>query len=300
MDEIILQTNEIRAVFTPRAGAALRSLCAIRNGTEIEFIVGGEGPHDPENVPHGTGCFIMVPWPNRIRDGRLIVGGRKYMLPLNSGPHAMHGIMREKEFAADITATDCSSNPTACRMSAELGPPWPFKGTVYMDASVEGRSLIQTLTVEAAPGENPFPIGFGWHPWFNRNLGGGDPGIKANVTGEWITTEDMTATGEMVKPARENELRSGLVPEVDSLDGCFSIEQESPVVISWPEAALKIESSPTVSHLMIYTPEHAICAEPQTCTIDAFKYHRLGIQDTGTFFVSPGNPLVGRTVWTWS
>jgi len=27
---------------------------------------------------------------------------------------------------------------------------------------------------------------------------------------------------------------------------------------------------------------------------------REGVEGTGTAFVSPGNPLVGRSVWTWS
>ena len=300
MDEIVLQNNEVRAVFSPRAGAALRSLRVLKDGSEIELIAGGEGPHDPSTLEMGTGCFLMAPWPNRIRDGRLIVDGEAYRLPLNWPPHAIHGTVMDAPFTASITAGDEASNATACRMSTDLAPPWPFSGSVHLDAAVDGRSLVQTLTIEAAEGERRFPAGFGWHPWFRRNLGGGDVSVWADVQRVWVTGDDMTATGETVDPAGRTDLRRGPVPEVGSLDVCFSIEPGSAVELRWPEIKLTLKSSRTLSHLVVFTPEHAVCVEPQSCTIDAFKYQCEGVEGTGTVFVSPGNPLVGRTVWTWS
>ncbi|NQU97117.1 MAG: hypothetical protein HQ548_05690 [Chloroflexi bacterium] len=301
MNEIVLQNSEIRAVFSPGAGAALRSLRALTDRGEIELLAGGEGPHDPAAAERGTGVPIMAPWPNRILGGRLVVDGETFDLPLNQPRHALHGTVWSAPFSGTITATDEEFNVTACRMSIDLVEPWPFRSTFHVDAAVEGRSLIQTLTIEAAEGERRrFPAGFGWHPFFRRNLGGGDMGVRANVLKEWVTVEDMTATGETVKPAGKTDLRTGPVPEVGSLDVCFNIEPESPVVLTWPEITLTLKSSRTLSHLVVFTAPHATCVEPQSCTIDAFKYEREGVKGTGTVFVSPGNPLTGRTVWTWS
>jgi len=301
VDEIVLQNNEIRAVFSPNAGGALRSLRALRGGSEVELIAGGEGPHDPSAFEMGTGCFLMAPWPNRIRDGRLIVDGETFQLPLNWPPHAIHGTVTDARFAGSMTAGDGASSATACRMSIDLVPPWPFRSTLHLDAAVDGRSLIQTLTIEAAEGERRFPAGFGWHPFFRRNLGGGDMSVWADVRRVWVVEEDMTATGEVVDPAGKTDLRRGPVPEVGSLDHCFNIEPESAVELKWPEIMLTLKSSRTLSHLVVFTgAPHAVCVEPQSCTIDAFKYQREGVEGTGTVFVSPGNPLVGRTVWTWS
>ena len=300
MDEIVLTNSRVRAVFSPGAGAALRSLRALKNGREIELIAGGEESHDPSNVPMGTGCFIMAPWPNRIRDGRLVVDGETFQLPLDWPPHAIHGTVSNVRFAASVTAGDDATAATACRMSAQLTQPWPFRGSVHMDAALDGPSLVQTLTVEAAEGERRFPAGFGWHPWFHRNLGGGDVSIRANVQKVWVVEDDMTATGETRDPSGPADLRSGLVPEIGSLDTCFSIEPESAVELKWPEITLTLTSSRALSHLVVFTPEHAVCVEPQTCAKDAIRLQREGISGAGTVFVSPGKPLTGRTVWTWS
>ncbi|MBM3957153.1 MAG: aldose 1-epimerase [Gemmatimonadetes bacterium] len=279
----------------------MRSLRTLTDRGEVELLAGGEGRHDPLAVPRGTGSPIMAPWPNRIRDGILVVEGQTFRMPLNVPPHALHGTVWSSPFAASVTARDRAGRATACRMSIDLKEPWPFRSRLHVDAGVEGRSLTQTLTIEAAEGERRrFPAGFGWHPFFRRNLGGGDMAVKANVLRRWVTLGDMTATGETVEPAGKFDLRVGPVPAVGSLDVCFSIEPESPVVLTWPEITLTLRSSRTLSHLVVYTAPHATCVEPQSCTIDAFKYERDGLGGTGTAYVSPGRPLVGRTVWTWS
>ncbi len=41
------------------------------------------------------GCFPMVPWCGRIRDGRFLDGGTVHQMPLNSPPHAIHGTVRD-------------------------------------------------------------------------------------------------------------------------------------------------------------------------------------------------------------
>ena len=41
------------------------------------------------------GCFPMVPWCGRIRDGRFLDGATVRQMPLNSPPHAIHGTARD-------------------------------------------------------------------------------------------------------------------------------------------------------------------------------------------------------------
>jgi aldose 1-epimerase len=41
------------------------------------------------------GCFPMVPWCGRIRDGRFLDGATVQQMPLNAPPHAIHGTARD-------------------------------------------------------------------------------------------------------------------------------------------------------------------------------------------------------------
>ncbi len=44
---------------------------------------------------HKFGCFPMVPWCGRIRDGRFLDGATLQQMPLNAPPHAIHGTARD-------------------------------------------------------------------------------------------------------------------------------------------------------------------------------------------------------------
>ncbi|MFW6174580.1 MAG: aldose 1-epimerase, partial [Chloroflexota bacterium] len=261
-----------------------------------ELLYGGEGPHDPHGLPHGTGCFLMAPWPNRIRHGELYAGGEVYQLPINSPPHAIHGLVRQRQW--EVT----EHSGTFARMSVSIGNPWPFEGMVHYEAALEGASVVQTLTVEAADDEDPFPAGFGWHPWFRRDLGEGPPRVA--VPGQelvWEMDKSRTTTGRTLDPEPFTGLAKGIVPEVWTLGHCIRIKPGSPVTLDWPEGvSLEITSAPEVSHVQAYTPEHAVCMEPQSCTVDAFRLAHEGVEGTGTAHVSPGRPFSGWTRWSWS
>jgi hypothetical protein len=61
-----------------------------------------------------------------------------------------------------------------------------------------------------------------------------------------------------------------------------------------------MESSSEVTHAVVYTPEHAVCVEPQTCANDAFNLDARGVEGTGVTIVEPGRPLVATTIWRWA
>ncbi len=261
--EITLENEFGRAVYTPLAGASLRSLAVQTNHGGLELLTGGAGPFDPRELPPGMGCFIMAPWPNRIRDGVFDHDGRKYFLPVNSGLHAIHGTVSKRPFEVE------SSTAASARFSINLGPEWPFEGTLTIEVELEGPSLVQTMEITAA--DETFPAGFGWHPWFRRNLGSDDVTIQAQVESRWILDHNMTPTGQSVEPTGVLNLKAPITPEVGSMDDCYRILSESETLLTWPELELEITSSPELSHLQVYTPAESICVEPQTCAVNAFQ-----------------------------
>lgn len=304
MDNVTIENEFGTAVVSPGAGAALRSVRVKSAGSEHELLCGADGDLDPSALPHGAGSFIMAPWPNRIRAGRLVAPDGEHPLPVNSGVHAIHGLVRERQWEIIEKAR------ARVVLRVQLQRPWPYKGAVISETALAGPALLQTLTVEAAPGEPEFPAGFGWHPWFRRTLGStsaprqasGQVSLQADVDGMWVLDPTVTPTGDVAKPPILGELHRGATLSAGSIDGCFRMRRGHRATLSWPEVTLSIVSSPAVSHLMLYTPKDgtALCVEPQTCAVNAFQLEARGIPGTGAATAAPGRPLTGWTRWSWT
>ncbi len=291
---ITIENDFASVVVSPGAGAALRSIAIKKNGATYELLAGGGDEHNPALLPMGSGSFIMAPWVNRIRDGRLIAPDGIHEMPVNHPPHAMHGLVWEREWSVRSTTTG------SVEMEIELADPWPYKGHIEYSIALDGRALVQTMKLVASPEETRgFPGGVGWHPWFNRSLGAGELNVQADVESQWALDDTITALGTRSRTDLVERLNEGTHFAVGEVDGCFLTEQGSKAVLSWPELTLTMTGSGTVRHLMFYSPEHAICVEPQTSTIDAARLHDQGITDTGHVLVDRSNPLVAATTWGW-
>ncbi len=295
-DQTIVLENEFgSAVISPFAGASLRSLNVVSSGERYELISGGDGQYDPNHVESGTGSFIMAPWPNRITDGKLYMNGEvAHTLPTDGDRHAQHGTVRERAWST----LACSG--TAARFGVELQPPWPYPGYLEYEVKLDGPSLVQSFTATDSGGVD-YPFGIGWHPWFRRDLGSGP--VVVHIPGQeivWELDEEMVSTGRHLEPDGPTDLRSPVTPGIGSLDHCFRVSAGSRSFLGWPDRpTLAINSSHNVSHLQVYTPEDAICVEPQTCAVDAFRLGAEGHEGTGALVVTGAEPATGWTRWSW-
>ena len=136
------------------SGAALRRL-----GHHGRELVGGFG--EDEMSPGGRGQLLM-PWPNRIRDGRYSFGGRDLQLGLTdpTGGNASHGLARWAAWTVEEhTATSVS---LVYRLMAQSGYPWTLDLHVLYDLSADGLVVTQTAT-NLSPA--PAPYASGAHPY---------------------------------------------------------------------------------------------------------------------------------------
>ncbi len=287
--------NEIASVtLSPEAGASLRSIKVNKNGNSYEILYGGDNSHDPTDLPHGEGSFIMAPWVNRIRDGSLVTPDGIHELPMNAPPHAIHGNVRERVWTVK------KLTESSVELEISLEKPWPYEGHIEYSLSMEGNSLIQTMRLIAGENEvRPFPGSVGWHPWFNTTLGSEIVSAQADVKSQWELTSDSTATGKLEVTDITNRLQNGTQFAVMEVDGCFLANPNGKAVITWPELTMTMSGSDEITHFMFYSPEHALCVEPQTCTIDAAQLADRGFEDTGHVLVDRENPLIATTTWSW-
>ncbi len=296
MNEVVLENEHGRAVFSPLAGASLRSLSVVSDsGGRHELLTGGSGSHDPTFLPQGTGCFIMVPWPSNLSKGVLYAQERTYQMPINRPPQAIHGTVRDQEWSV------IKADNTSARLTTELRKPWPFSGTVNYEMKLDGPSLLLTLTIEATPEEKEFPVGIGWHPWFRRDVGTGPVSVTAPGQKKvWELDAEFNATGRQLKVPPSLNLDSPKTPGADDFNHCFGYDMSQPFEVSWPDAiTLKMQSSEEMTQLVMYTTPESVCVEPISCTVDAFRLEAEGVEDTGTAHVAPGKPFSGWTRWSW-
>jgi aldose 1-epimerase len=295
MPENITIKNEFASVtLSPEAGASLRSIKVNKNGKSYELLSGGDNPHDPTDLPHGDGSFIMAPWVNRIRDGRLVTPDGIHELPMNQPPYAIHGNVRERVW----TVKEISES--SVELEIKLEKPWPYVGHIEYSLSMQGNSLVQTIRLIAGNNETrSFPGSVGWHPWFNPTLGTDLVTAQADVKSQWELKDMGTASGKLEVTEVTTRLQNGTKFAIREVDGCFLMDKGGKAVISWPELTITMSGSEEITHFMFFSPENALCVEPQTCTVDAAQLANRGFEDTGHVLVDRDNPLIASTTWSW-
>jgi aldose 1-epimerase len=269
--------------------------------------------------------FPMVPYSNRIRDGRLTFDGATWPLASNLGghPHTIHGVgwQRAWEVGAlidrghpatddelevlelsgfDREALDFASGALAiCLLEYEHYPigddrsAWPFAFAAQQCITLAPAFLMVRMTVENR-GETPMPAGFGWHPFFPK----GDAEIDIEVAGVWQgDAARIPVAFEAPAPWRMSGWASAL--ELD-LDHCFRRTANGRLGIRWPDAGVGIDigADAVFGHVVVYCPPDRdfLAIEPVTNMNDGFNEMARGNPDTGTLRLEPGGSASGSIV----
>lgn len=217
------------------------------------------------------GSFPMVPWCGRIREGRFRDGAAVHQMPLNAPPHAIHGTARNSAWHTARTSAD------EAVLTHDLAEPWPYPGRVTQQIRLTGDSLTLTMSVETYG--SSFPAQIGWHPWFNRTLGGEDVMIDFAPAWQEERGEDHLPTGQRTDP------------QPGPWDDCFGMPGGVDVTLTWP-GQLELKVASREEWVVVYDEQpEAVCVEPQTGPPNGLNTHpRL---------VTPLEPLEAATTWTW-
>jgi galactose mutarotase-like enzyme len=260
----ILEAGAARLTVSPALGGRITSL--VVRGQEL-IVTEGYGPIR-------WGCYPMVPFAGRIRDGRFRFAGQTYQLPCNLPPDAIHGTVFERAWT--VVGRDT--------LAIDLGPDWPFRGRAHQRFRLATDGLHVELSLEAA---EPMPGAVGWHPWFRRVLTGTaesprpasapvdfafDPAVM------YERGTDGLPTGQLVDPGPR------------PWDDCFTGLRAAPR-LTWP-GVLELEVRSSADHWVVYDePVEGVCVEPQTSPPD--------FPTIAPATVVPGTPLRATMDWRW-
>jgi aldose 1-epimerase len=230
--------------------------------------------------------FPLVPYSNRIRDGRFTFRDRAVDEPLAPGhSNALHGHGWRLNWRVTARGDDALTMEYEHRPDAANGAwPWPYRA--WQRLALTPQALIMTMGIENRAAE-PMPAGLGHHPYFPRTE---QCRVSAEIAGIWWPEAGQLPV-ERVAPPPDSDPRRGVAVDRISLDHGYSGWTGS-ARIDWPErrAHLTMTADPALSTLVIYSPPGRgfVCVEPVSHCIDAFNLAARGMSDTGMRVLAPG------------
>ena len=247
---LLLQKQAMRLVLDPARGGVVRELAwhgrPLLRPTEA---AAGDDPFD-------TACFPMVPYVNRVANGRFEFGGRSVQLARNwsKDPHPLHG----QGWRAPWTVVTASDTGATLRFEGG-GDDWPWRYICEQQFQLLDEGLLVGLSIENA-GETAMPAMLGLHPYFPDQA---DARLRARLPRVWLTDAAVLPIEEVPTPAAWQFEPSRSVKTV-ALDNGFS-GWDGQFRIDWPDRWLTLEAQ-GCGFLHVYVPQarNFFCVEPQS------------------------------------
>jgi aldose 1-epimerase len=275
-DQYEISAGGYTAVVT-ESGAALRTLTY--DGRDL---VDGFGE---DELSSGCRGQLLVPWPNRIRDGRYTWDGAEQQLPLTepSRGNASHGLVRWVAWTLAERAT--SSVTLTYRLMAQSGYPWTLDLSVTYALGDDGLLVTQSAVNRSG---SPAPYAAGAHPYLTAGPGPIDtwevmlPAATRSLSDpERLLPVSRESVEGTVADFRTARTLGGLGLNHAFTDLVRDGSGVATTVLRDPAAGTGVELwvDATQPWLMVYTaddrpaPLHrrSIAVEPMTAQADAFR-----------------------------
>jgi aldose 1-epimerase len=268
-------------------------------GNNCFSFVAGEPVFEPvaydefRAKPTSYGVPIMLPFPNRIRDGRFSFKGESYSID-----PPRHGMVRDKPWQVVETGASDGGAWVTSRIDAADHPDrilaqFPFRFVADVTFGLVGSSL-DMVTVVTNAGDREMPFGFGIHPYFRRPASG-QLTVPANARWE---LESSLPTGKLLDVAGDYDLRKDRDVASLELDDVYTwLEPDTDGLVHCAIRDLSAQTATVIDfdakefpNVVVYTaprPREALCVEPQTCPTDAFNLTANGV-DANMIVLAPG------------
>lgn len=241
----------------------------------------------PEDVPATAGRGqLLVPWPNRIRDGRYTFDGRDLQLPVNEvrRNNASHGLVRWAPWTLEELTEGSVS--LLLRLMAQPGYPWTLDLHVVYDLSADGLTVTLTAT---NLNSSAAPYAAGAHPYLT--LGGGAEGdldrweLTLPAATRLVTDARLLPVGRVGVADTEDDFRVSRPIRTRSFDDAFTDldrdeDGRATVTLSDPRRGRSVALWMDRAHtcVQVYSGDDlssgaraSLAVEPMTAAADAFR-----------------------------
>ncbi len=285
MLEIASDASVIRLL--PELGGAVASWT--RDGADVLHPVS-----DPNLLAqHGqpVAAYPLIPFSNRVGDGRFWFGGEDFQLARNFGgePHAIHGNAWERQWQV----TEASPSHAVLTLDHQ-GPAeqWPFRYRAAITYGLSQDMLLVSIRLDNTD-TRAQPVGLGFHPFFPRT---DDTELGFAAGGVWVAGADALPRARL---AVEGDWRFEPQRRLAgaALDNCYS-GWDREAELRWPArgVGMRIGASEPFGHLVVFTPPGRgyLAVEPASNMTDAVN--RMDIADHGLRVLQPGEALEATVV----
>lgn len=253
MTSLSLRAGRLAVELAPQAGG---SIARLRHG-DVDLL----RPMTDDAMASGRGnaaaCYPLVPFSNRIANGRIVFDGQEFKLEANwpGVRHPMHGEGWAR--AWDVVRHDGQSAALVHEHDGRTG--WPFRYRAQLAFHLDERALNVSMAIENLE-SRAVPAGIGLHPFFTRDA---DSALAFRTAAVWLGDAEVLPTKRVAVPSEWDYSRPREI--APGLDNCFE-DWDGRAVITWPGRGLRLElqASPPFHHAVVYTPANRpyFCVEP--------------------------------------
>lgn len=286
-----------------RRGAARATVVEVGGGLR-EYEVDGEAVLDPfplEAVCDGAHNMPLVPWPNRIRDGRYSFEGEDYRLELSEPAlgNAIHGFGRWRNW----TLREREADRLVVGLPLHPQPGYPFALDLAIEYSLDGTGL-SARAIATNVGTQTCPYGFGQHAYLRCGTETIDQLILKLEAERWLPTDErQIPVGSEPTAHSAYDFRAGRKIGAQKIDQGFTAltrgaDGKVRISVASPQGRrVELWADENFSYVQIYTgdtlaPERrrrGLAVEPMTCAPNAF------VSGDGLVRLAPGESLA--TAW---
>lgn len=234
--------------------------------------------------------FIMLPWCNRIKDGVLRFENKSYQLQTTKDDGtARHGDVRKRNWIVDLM----DANHISMSLNSTDYPDmnWPFKFSAHAEYWLKGNEFIWKLSIKNEDTQ-PFPTGFGHHPYFVKTIGANAPQVQIPCSRHFELTNYMATDADVPLPAELDFQHMRALNDLE-MNHVFTQRQgDEPARLHYPEwgATFEMYADPLFEHILLYAPkgEPFYAVEPMTNASDGFNLFANHIAGSGVFVLNSG------------
>jgi len=271
-DQLVISGGGYTATIT-EGGATLRMLTH-----EDRDLVAGFAE---DAVPSGGAGQLLVPWPNRIRDGRYEFDGTTQQLALSEPArhNASHGLVRWAAWTPVSVGEDAVT--LGYRLMAQSGYPWTLDLTTTYAVGPAGLTVTQSATNRAATAA---PYASGAHPYLTAGAGPADEWrLRLPAATRLLSDpERKLPTGHESVTDTDYDFREERPVGAVVLDHAFGdLERDADgvatVTLRGPAGGVALWADWRHRWLMVYTADdrpnarQVVAVEPMTAPPDAFN-----------------------------